>query len=113
MTRTALVVRSTGSWYDVVDAASQERMAVRAAGRLRLKGDRATNPIAVGDRVEVDEKGAIVSIHPRKNVIQRKSVNLSHAHHTIASNLDAESQPCIFGGSEHRLDVLQAVVPSV
>jgi ribosome biogenesis GTPase len=89
MTRTALVVRSTGSWYDVVDAASQERMAVRAAGKLRLKGDRATNPIAVGDRVEVDEKGAIVSIHPRKNVIQRKSVNLSHAHHTLASNLDA------------------------
>jgi ribosome biogenesis GTPase len=89
MTRTALVVRSTGSWYDVVDAASQERMAVRAAGRLRLKGDRATNPIAVGDRVEVDAKGAIVSIHPRKNVIQRKSVNLSHAHHTLASNLDA------------------------
>jgi ribosome biogenesis GTPase len=89
MTRTALVVRSTGSWYDVVDAVSQERIAVRAAGRLRLKGDRATNPIAVGDRVEVDEKGAIVSIHPRKNVIQRKSVNLSHAHHTLASNLDA------------------------
>jgi ribosome biogenesis GTPase len=89
MTRTALVVRSTGSWYDVVDTVSQERMAVRAAGRLRLKGDRATNPIAVGDRVEVDEKGAIVAIHSRKNVIQRKSVNLSHAHHTLASNLDA------------------------
>lgn len=89
MTFTARVLRSTGSWYEVVDMSTGVRSSVRAAGRLRLSGDRATNPIAVGDQVEVEEKGIIVSIHPRRNVLQRKSVNLSHAVHTLASNLDA------------------------
>lgn len=89
MTFTARVLRSTGSWYEVVDMSTGVRSSVRAAGRLRLSGDRATNPIAVGDQVEVEEKGIIVSIHPRRNVLQRKSVNLSHAVHTLAANLDA------------------------
>jgi len=89
MTFTARVLRSTGSWYEVVELSTGVRSSVRAAGRLRLAGDRATNPIAVGDRVEVEEKGIIVSIHPRRNVLQRKSVNLSHAVHTLAANLDA------------------------
>jgi ribosome biogenesis GTPase len=89
MTFTARVLRSTGSWYEVVDLSTGVRASVRAAGRLRLSGDRATNPIAVGDGVEVEEKGFIVAIHPRRNVLQRKSVNLSHAVHTLAANLDA------------------------
>jgi ribosome biogenesis GTPase len=89
MTFTARVLRSTGSWYEVVELSTGVRSSVRAAGRLRLAGDRATNPIAVGDRVDVEEKGIIVSIHPRRNVLQRKAVNLSHAVHTLAANLDA------------------------
>lgn len=89
MTFSARVLRSTGSWYEVVDVSTGARSSVRAAGRLRLAGDRATNPIAVGDQVEVEDKGMIVSIHPRRNVLQRKSVNLSHAVHTLAANLDA------------------------
>ena len=60
-----------------------------------MQGIKSTNPIAVGDVVDfdvdnVDEAniGTIHTIHERKNYIVRKSVNLSHQMHIIASNID-------------------------
>jgi len=60
-----------------------------------MKGIKSTNPIAVGDIVdyELEETtdvttGTITNIHERKNYIVRKSVNLSHQMHIIASNID-------------------------
>ena len=91
---TGLVYKSTGSWYTVK---SEEGTFVecRIKGKFRVKGIKSTNPIAVGDIVdfELDETsdvttGTIHKIHDRKNYIVRKSVNLSHQMHIIASNLD-------------------------
>jgi ribosome biogenesis GTPase len=64
----------------------------RIKGVFRIKGVKSTNPIAVGDHVEVEcERGdqyVISSIEARKNYIIRKSVNLSRQAHIIATNLD-------------------------
>jgi ribosome biogenesis GTPase len=63
----------------------------RIRGNLRLKGFEATNPVTVGDNVEVevsDGQGLITELHERKNYIIRKSVNLSKQIQVIASNLD-------------------------
>ena len=88
-----LVYRSTGSWYSV--ESDGIFYACRIKGKLRLKGIKSTNPIAVGDHVlfEVDEnaeasEGTIVEIEERQNYIVRKSVNLSKQTHIIASNID-------------------------
>jgi ribosome biogenesis GTPase len=67
----------------------------RIKGKFRIKGIKSTNPIAVGDIVdfELDQTsdaitGTIHNIQERKNYIVRKSVNLSHQMHIIASNVD-------------------------
>jgi ribosome biogenesis GTPase len=91
---TGLVYKSTGSWYTVK---SEEGTVYecRIKGKFRLKGIKSTNPVAVGDIVdfELEETsdavtGNIFKIHDRKNYIVRKSVNLSHQVHIIASNID-------------------------
>jgi len=56
-------------------------------GKIRLKGSTTTNPIAVGDKVEVSD-GVITAVHARKNYIIRRSTNLSRQEHIIASNID-------------------------
>jgi ribosome biogenesis GTPase len=88
-----LVYRSTGSWYTVESEGTF--YTCRIKGKLRLRGIKSTNPIAVGDRVlfEVDQlatapEGTIVEIEERQNYIVRKSVNLSKQTHIIASNID-------------------------
>jgi len=85
------VLRTTGSWYDVLSSEG-EVVACRPAGKLRLKGYRSTNPVAVGDVVNLelveDGTGVISKIHDRTNCIIRKSVNLSHESHVVAANLD-------------------------
>jgi len=91
---TGLVYKSTGSWY-TVKSEDGTFVECRIKGKFRVKGIKSTNPIAVGDIVdfELDETsdvttGTIHNIHDRKNYIVRKSVNLSHQMHIIASNLD-------------------------
>lgn len=86
-----LVVRSTGSWYEVrTDDGTVRECRIR--GKLRLKGVRSTNPVVVGDVVEceVDATGEciIVDITPRRNYIIRRASNLSKESHIIAANLD-------------------------
>ena len=94
---TGLVYKSTGSWY-TVKSDQDDFIECRMKGKFRIKGIKSTNPIAVGDMVdyELDETsdaitGTIHKIHERKNYIVRKSVNLSHQMHIIASNID-----CVF-----------------
>ncbi|MCD0470299.1 ribosome small subunit-dependent GTPase A [Flavobacterium sp. JAS] len=91
---TGLVYKSTGSWY-TVKSQSGDFIECRMKGKFRMKGIKSTNPIAVGDIVdyELEETsdavtGTIFNIHERKNYIVRKSVNLSHQMHIIASNID-------------------------
>ena len=91
---TGIVYKSTGSWY-TVKSLQGDFMECRIKGKFRIKGIKSTNPIAVGDVVDYDLDqssdvitGTITNIHDRKNYIVRKSVNLSHQMHIIASNLD-------------------------
>lgn len=85
-----VVVRSTGSWYEVL--CGETRYACRIRGRLRLKGVRSTNPVVVGDEVEclTDEQGShlITAIRPRRNYVIRRASNLSKESHIIAANVD-------------------------
>ncbi|WP_339887677.1 ribosome small subunit-dependent GTPase A [uncultured Flavobacterium sp.] len=91
---TGIVYKSTGSWY-TVKTKENKFYECRIKGKFRMQGIKSTNPIAVGDVVDfdvdnVDEAniGTIHNIHDRKNYIVRKSVNLSHQMHIIASNID-------------------------
>ena len=81
-----LVIKNTGSWYTVL---TDEGTFVdcKIKGNFRLRGIRSTNPVAVGDRVEVKE-GFITEIEDRRNYIVRKSINLSKQSHIIAANVD-------------------------
>ena len=85
-----VVIRATGSWYEV--SADGGTIRCRIRGRLRLKGGRSTNPVVVGDRVtcERDENGdhAIVAVEPRRNYVIRRASNLSKESHIIAANID-------------------------
>lgn len=87
---TGVVMRATGSWYEV--AGDGRRIRCRIRGRLRLRGVRSTNPVVVGDEVEclADENGdwTIVDIRPRRNYVIRRASNLSKESHIIAANLD-------------------------
>lgn len=85
-----LVMKSTGSWYEV-RSNTGELVRCTIRGKLRLKGVKSTNPIAVGDKVSYileDEIGAITAVQERKNYIIRKSSNLSRESHILAANLD-------------------------
>jgi ribosome biogenesis GTPase / thiamine phosphate phosphatase len=85
-----LVMRSTGSWYDVLTE-DNKNINCRVRGKIRLEGIKETNPIAVGDYVLFDiesEGGIIYEIVPRKNYIVRQSVKKTAHAHVIASNID-------------------------
>ena len=91
---TGTVYKSTGSWY-TVKSDEGGFTDCRMKGKFRLKGIKSTNPISVGDIVDIDldetsdkTTGTIHKIHERKNYIVRKSVNLSKQMHIIASNID-------------------------
>lgn len=86
-----MVIKSTGSWYHVLHDKEVTRCKIK--GNFRTKGFVATNPVAVGDRVDFliqkeENTGLITKIHERKNYIIRKSINLSHKAHIIATNID-------------------------
>jgi len=88
-----LVIRSTGSWYDVRNEDGHVYRA-RLKGKFKIKGLKVTNPIAVGDRVEYEvedqtENTAIIhDIQPRDNYIIRQSVHKSAFGHILAANID-------------------------
>lgn len=89
---TGTVIKSTGSWYQVM-VPDQKIYDCKIRGSFRIKGIKATNPIAAGDVVDIDLEpdcsvGNIVKIHERKNYIIRKSINLSKQVHILAANID-------------------------
>ena len=86
-----LVVKNTGSWYTVRTDDGQ-LIESKVKGNFRLKGIRSTNPVAVGDRVEIvtnpEGTAMITQIEDRRNYIVRRSQNLSKQSHIIAANVD-------------------------
>jgi ribosome biogenesis GTPase len=89
----ALVYKSTGSWY-VVKTANGKQYNARIKGVLKIEGITSTNPIAVGDEVEMELENelenttTITKIIDRRNYVARQSPHNKHQHHIIASNLD-------------------------
>ena len=83
----ATVVKHTGSHYLLSCLPEWAPFPAVIRGKLRLAGSKATNPVAVGDRVEFED-GTITRILPRKNYVIRRSTNLSRESHIIAANLD-------------------------
>lgn len=87
-----LIFRSTGSWYEVLHTESHKFYSARLAGKLKLDKSDLTNPVAVGDEVEMemenDDQCIISKIYPRKNYIIRQSPKNKHQMHLIASNID-------------------------
>ena len=91
-----LVIKNTGSWYTVLtDDGSTVDCKIK--GNFRLRGIRSTNPVAVGDRVELSSPSTgggqegvcfITEIEDRRNYIIRKSINLSKQSHILAANVD-------------------------
>jgi ribosome biogenesis GTPase len=90
---TGKVYKSTGSWY-AVKTPEGELWNARLKGLFRLDGITSTNPLAVGDDVEMeaepgDEKiSVITAIHDRRNYINRQSPSHRMHHHIVAANID-------------------------
>jgi ribosome biogenesis GTPase len=86
-----IVVKNTGSWY-IVKTEDGQFEECKIKGNFRIKGLLSTNPVAVGDRVTIEDKTGeilyITAIEERKNYIVRKPTNLSKQLHILAANID-------------------------
>lgn len=89
----ALVYKSTGSWYTVKNQAGDIYNA-RMKGIFKIDDITSTNPVAVGDEVEIEPENeientvTITKIHDRRNYVNRQSPRHKYQHHIIAANLD-------------------------
>ena len=88
----ALVYKSTGNWYQVKNKEGRSFKA-RLKGKFKLDKITSTNPIAVGDIVEIEneneeENTVIIEIYQRRNYINRTSPHNKNQHHIVAANLD-------------------------
>lgn len=89
---TGIVIKTTGSWHTVRTKEGNDILC-KIKGKFRIKGFRTTNPVAVGDEVDLqdiegEDIGMIIKIHPRRNYIIRKATNLSRESHIIGANVD-------------------------
>ncbi len=85
-----VIIKSTGSWY-LVRLQDGKKVKARLPGRFKLENKKISNPIAVGDKVELlpeAENFIIEVITPRKNYIVRKSPKKKYFAHMIAANVD-------------------------
>ncbi len=88
-----VVYKSTGSWYIIKDEAGKFHNA-RMKGVMKIDDITSTNPVAVGDIVEMElednsEAAAVINeIKERHNYINRQSPRHKHQHHIVAANLD-------------------------
>lgn len=86
-----IVIKNTGFWYTVLTDDGRE-VDCKVKGNFRLRGIRSTNPVAVGDHVDIsvnaEGQGLITAIGDRKNYIIRRATNLSKQSSIIAANLD-------------------------
>ena len=107
----ALVYKSTGSWYTVKDQAGRTYNA-RMKGIFKIDGITSTNPVAVGDEVDIElesemENTAIINeILPRRNYVNRQSPRHKYQHHIIAANLDQSVLFATLKNQELRRDLL-------
>ncbi len=91
--KTGTVIKSTGSWYQVLTPEAHTWQC-RIVGKFRLDGIKLTNPVAVGDQVqievesEVENTALIKAILPRTNYIVRQSPRRKHDLHLLAANVD-------------------------
>jgi len=89
----AIVYKSTGSWYTVKDEQGRFHQA-RLKGVFKIHEITSTNPVAVGDEVEIEREESnennyiITGICDRRNYINRQSPRLKHQHHIVAANID-------------------------
>lgn len=89
-----LVIKTTGSFYEVLTEDDQQLFTATLRGKFKISGLKVTNPIAVGDYVNFDQdpkdpsKGVIFDIEPRHNYIVRNSTHKTAHGHIIASNID-------------------------
>ena len=88
----AIVYKSTGSWYSVKNDKG-ESFNARLKGKFKIDQISSTNPIAVGDIVNIENETdtdsiIITEIHKRKNYINRISPHNKNQQHIVASNLD-------------------------
>ncbi|MCK5368335.1 MAG: GTPase RsgA, partial [Cyclobacteriaceae bacterium] len=86
-----LVIKSTGSWYDV-KTSEGDIIKCRVRGKLKMKEMKVTNPVSVGDKVHYDleesGQGIIHAIAPRANYLIRRSTRKTAFGHILASNID-------------------------
>ena len=87
-----VVLRSTGSWYDV--QADERVVPSKVRGKFRLEEQEVTNPVAVGDHVTIrlnpDDTGLITAIHERKNKLSRRAAGRRVGREqVIVANIDA------------------------
>ena len=87
----ALVIKTSGGEY-LVRTETGETLSAHVKGSFRIKGIRTTNPVAVGDEVELERQADgtnwIKAVLPRKNYIIRRAANLSKEAHILAANVD-------------------------
>ena len=88
-----LVYKSTGSWYTVKDETGRFWNA-RMKGIFKIDEITSTNPVSVGDQVEIETESEtenttiITKIYDRKNYINRQSPRVKYQHHIVAANID-------------------------
>lgn len=101
---TGMVIRNTGSSFIVLTREDTPReIDCRIKGNFRLKGIRTTNPVAVGDIVDITctpegTSAYITDIHTRSNYIIRRASNLSKEASILAANID---QACLVATLAH------------
>jgi ribosome biogenesis GTPase len=89
----ALVYKSTGSWYTLKDEKGKWRQA-RIKGIFKIDEITSTNPVSVGDWVEIEiensgeSSSTITKIYDRRNYINRQSPRAKHQHHINAAKDD-------------------------
>jgi ribosome biogenesis GTPase len=87
---TGRVIESTGSWYKV--DTGNDIISSRLPGKFRLDKREVTNPITVGDKVDLeinnDGSGNILKIYNRENYITRQATHGKRGEHILVSNLD-------------------------
>jgi ribosome biogenesis GTPase len=89
----AVVYKSTGSWYTVKDETGKFWNA-RMKGVFKIDDITSTNPVSVGDKVEIERENEaehtalITKIYDRTNYINRQSPRAKHQHHIVAANVD-------------------------
>ncbi|MEO9967544.1 MAG: ribosome small subunit-dependent GTPase A [Reichenbachiella sp.] len=88
-----IVTKSMGLWY-LVEGSDGTSYQCRLKGKFKLENKKISNPVAVGDKVDlIDDEGnkdakIIATIHPRRNYIIRTSPKKKGHGHIIASNID-------------------------